>query len=236
MAVPLERTLLLLSGAAQLCVAGAILSVAPGRARHRAFAALLGLRGVAVLLPQASSNPAWAVAALNAQPYFLLASFPLAIYCLLAPYPGPAPRRAGAWTVAAAAALALAYGLDHALFHTLAPGAPVNPALRATATLQYVRFGPLAVLGAASAPLLACVGLRHAQLYREDPAHPRAALLVAGGFTLTALFDSASRLAALTNLLDAPHGYPWWPWGWAVPVLPTLALLPAILALGTLLA
>ncbi|MEA3137211.1 MAG: hypothetical protein QOJ26_307 [Thermoplasmata archaeon] len=239
MPIDLDRTTLFVAGAAMLAVAVVILAVRPGRGLNRALAALVAARGAAVLLPQASNDPAWAWAALNAQPYFTLAVAPLALYCMhvFAHADGPGARRGAGWlALGAVAALDLLYFADHGLLHSLSPGTTEVGALRAADGIVFTGFGPLALVAGAVAPVLAYLGLRVAVQYRETPqaAHAPFFLLVGAGLTLGALFDGASRLAALTALLDAPGGFPWLPWGWAVMALPVVALGPATLAAAIL--
>lgn len=239
MPVDLDRSILYAAGAAMLAVAAAVLAARPGRGINRALAALVAARGASILLPQVSDDPAWTLAALNAQPYFSLAVVPLALYCLHAfSRSGGLPARRGAgWVaLAAVAALDLAYFLDHTLLHTLAAGEPAVGALRAGPGLRFTAFGPLALVASSIAPVLAYVGLRLAVQYRARPTGPdaRLLLLVASGLMLGALFDGASRLVALTSLLDGPAGFPWFPWGWGVAVLPVTALLPTLLTAAVL--
>ena len=239
MAFDLDRTTLLLAGAAMLALAAVILAVRPGRGINRALAALVAARGATTLLPQVSNDAAWTATAVNVQPYFALAVVPLALYCLYAfAHAGDPSRspRAGWITLAAIACLDLAYSLDHGLLHTLAPGSHEVGALRATADLHYTAFGPLWVVANAASLALAWLGLRLALQARmqADTPHGPLLLLVACGLTLGALFEGASRLAALTALLDAPGSFPWLPWGWASAVLPVFALVPAGLAVAVL--
>lgn len=241
MTVDPERLLLLASGVGQLLVAALALALAPGRPLHRAFAGLLAARGLTSLLPAASSDPAWAWAATNMQPYFSLAIVPLAIYCLVA---APAwgsrdpPARHGWLAAGAIAVLAAAYWLDHSLYYTLAAGQAPSGALQAAAGIQYTSFGPLVVFGAVAPVVLAALGLRLAVSYRQRAAEPdgpgTTLLLLASGFLLVALFDGASRLAALSALLDDSAGFPWLPWGWTLMALPPLAAVPALLGLAVL--
>jgi hypothetical protein len=239
MAIDLDRTTLLLAGAAMLALAAVILAVRPGRGINRALAALVAARGATTLLPQVSNDPAWTATAVNVQPYFALAVVPLALYCLYAFTHAGQPARspsAGWITLGAIACLDLAYFLDHGLLHTLAPGSHEVGALRATDDLHYTAFGPLWVVGNAASLVLAWLGLRLALQARveADSPHGPLLLLVASGLTLGALFEGASRLAALTALLDAPGAFPWLPWGWASAVLPIFALVPAGLAVAVL--
>lgn len=233
MAVDLDRTLLLAAGAMMLVLAGAILAAAPGRALHRAFAALVALRGASTLMPQVSNDPAWVETALQVQPYFALALVPAALYAFAALRdPDARPPASRGWmALAAIAALDGLYALRHDLFQTLSTGPPANPALRAAAGLSYAGFGPLAAVASLVQVLLALLGLRLALAYRERArtAQGTTLLLLSAGFLLGALFDGTSRLAALAALLDASAGYPWLPWGWAVATLPVLALVPAVL-------
>lgn len=220
-----------------LCLASAILASGPGRGLQRAFAALLGLRGMTLLLPQASTDPDWLAAALHVQPYFVLASVPVALYCLLSTADeSRSNRRAGVAAVLGIVALAAMYWADHTLFQTIVPGEAPSGALRAGEGLQYTAFGPLALVGAAVGPLLALLGVRFAMRYRQDPAAATAPtmLFVAAGLMLGGLFDGANRLAALVNLMDDGQGYPWTPWGWSIAVVPAFSVLPAILTAGLL--
>jgi hypothetical protein len=233
----LDRSVLYIAGAAMLAVAAVVLAARPGRGVNRALAALITARGASILLPQVSDDPAWTLAALNVQPYFTFAIIPMALYCLHAflRSGGVPVRRGSGWiALAAVAVLDLAYFLDHSLLHSLAPGEAAVGALRAGPGLQFTAFGPLAVVGSTIAPALGYVGLRLAMQYREHPTAPNARLLllVASGLMLGALFDGASRLVALTSLLDQPGDYPWLPWGWSVAFLPVLALLPALLSVA----
>lgn len=239
MPIDLARSLLFAAGAAMLALAILILVLRPGRGINRALAALVAVRGATLLLPQVSSDPAWLWTAQSTQPYFALATVPLALYCVHAIArlgsrpPGPL---AGWAALGAVALLDLAYALDHSLYQTLALGDATVGALQAAPGVQYTSFGPLWLLVGAGPAVLAYLGLRALVHYRHEPAGPngRLLLLVGGGLTLGGLFDGASRLTALTALLDQPGGFPWLPWGWAVVVLPILSLAPAIAATAVL--
>lgn len=232
----LERLVLLVSAVGMLALATLILAVGIGRGIHRAFAALLGARGLSLLLPQLSPQPQWTATAVNLQPYFVLAVAPLALYCLVTLGQTQRSRWWGWATVAAIGVLDLAYWANHALFHTLEPGRAAIGALQATADLQYTGFGPLTVAAGLGGPLVAALGLRIAMQYRNNAYDPGATtlLLLATGLLVGALFDGASRLVALANLLDGPDGFPWAPWGWAVLGLPVLALAPGLLGTAVL--
>jgi hypothetical protein len=246
MAIHLDRSILLLAGAAMLALAALILLLRPGRGINRALAALVAARGASLLLPQVSSDPAWSWTALEVQPYFALAVVPLALYCMhvLARTPGPGARRGAGWiALAAVLVLDLAYFVDHALVQTLAAGTAEVGAMQAAAGIQYTAFGPLWLLAGAAVPALAYLGLRLAVQYRHlartrpDDLQGRQArllLFLSSGLMLGALFDGASRLSALVSLLDAPGPFPWLPWGWAVMALPVLALVPAALTVAVL--
>jgi hypothetical protein len=236
MAIDLDRSILLASGTLMLLLAGAILASAPGRALHRALAALVAARGATVLLPQMSADERWLVAAVNVQPYFVFAVVVLALYCIhLAG--APRPRRGTGWmALGAIVALDGLYLLDHSLLHTIAPGEAATGALAAGYMHTFTAFGPLAVVAGLVLPLLAVLGLVFALRYRRDAETPDGTmhLLLAGGLLLGSLFDGTSRLAALTALLDSGAPYPWLPWGWAVAALPVAALLPALLGVAVL--
>lgn len=238
MPIDLDRSILLVAGTAMVALALAILAIGPGRGLNRALSALVAARGATVLVPQLSTDPDWTWTAITMQPYFGLAVLPLALYCLVAFIrPEQAERsHAGWWALGAVAALDLAYFLDHGLVQSLRAGEAEVGALRAAEGIAYTGFGPLWLIPALTYPVLAYVGLRLAVQYRESPSSPLAPLLllVSSGFILGGLFDGASRLSALTALLDSPGPFPWFPWGWAVAVLPVTALLPSLLAVAVL--
>jgi hypothetical protein len=239
MAIEPARAILLIGGAAMVCLAGVVITVGLKRPAFRAFAALLAARGISTLLPQVSTDPAWLWTAIRVQPYFALASVPLILYCLYAfPRPGgqPPSPRAGWATVGAIALLAGIYALDHSLFHPVAAGDPASPALRAAAGIQYTGIGPLAVLASLTLPLMGLLALRFAIHYRQQPDQPGAAtvLLVCAGFLVGSLFDGALRLVSLADLLDRSEGFPWLPLGAAWAILPATAIVPAALAWAVL--
>lgn len=239
MPIDLARSVLFAAGAAMLALAVLILVLRPGRGINRALAALVAVRGAAILLPQVSTDPAWTWTAQAVQPYFVLAVVPLVLYCLYAFSSlgdhgrGPA---AGWLALAGLVVLDGAYLLDHSLYQTLAPGDAEVGAMRAADGIQYTSFGVLWLVAGAGPALLAYLGLRSILQYRQEPAGPNARLLllVGSGLVLGGLFDGASRLAALTSLLDQPGTFPWLPWGWAVVVLPVLALPVALIAVAVL--
>ena len=236
MALPLNGLLLLAAGLAMLLLATLVLAVGIDRPLHRAFAALLGARGMTTLLPQVSSDPHWTQTAVLLQPYFALAVAPLAAYLLLR-VAGRGPRHAGWLAIAAIVVLDLLYALDHTLFHSLAPGQSDLGAMQATATLQYTGFGPLMVVAGIGPVLLAGLGLTLAARYRRAPDAPDAKpwLLVAIGLLAGALFDGANRLAALADLFDgSAEAFAWLPWGWAILVLPALGIVPAAIGAAVL--
>ncbi|MHB1261981.1 MAG: hypothetical protein ACYC2H_09735 [Thermoplasmatota archaeon] len=239
MALDLARSVLFAAGAAMLAIAILILVLRPARGLNRALAALVAVRGTAILLPQVSGDPSWAWTAQSVQPYFALAVVPLALYCLHAfTSLGTGRRRPGTGWFAALAVVLLGaiYLGDHSLVQTLAWGDADVGALQAAPGIHYASFGPLWLLVGAAPVLLAYLGLRSVVQYRQDPTSRNARLLlfVGAGLVLGGLFDGASRLAALTSLLDQPGTFPWLPWGWAVVVLPVLALAPALMAVAVL--
>lgn len=230
------RAVLLLSGSGMLVLAIAVLAKAPGRPANRAFGALLAVRGAATLLPQLSSDAAFTMAVLQVQPFFALAIAPLALYCM-ASFPDSRPsRRATAWSLGVLVVAEAAYAVHHGWFQTLEAGTATTGALQAAEGVRYGAFGPLTVLVGLSPLVLALVALRLALLYRRDPSGPaaRPMLLACAGFLLGALFDGASRLVALMDLLDQGQPYPWLPFGWAVTVLPAAALAPGLMTVAVL--
>lgn len=229
MAIPLDRLVLLAAGSATLLLAILVAATGIRHPLHRAFAALMGARAFALMLPQLGTSEQWTRTALFLQPYFALAVAPLAAY-LLARGSGSRGRRSGWLALGVLVAVDALYALDHGLFHSVAPGPAAVGALRATATLHYTGFGPLVVVAALGPILLAWLGAALVVAYRRDPTAPDAKtwLLVAIGLLAGALFDGANRAAALADLLDGAGGFPWLPWGWAVLALPVAALLPAL--------
>src|SRR5688572_99343 len=93
MALDLDRSVLFAAGVAMLALAVLILALRPGRGINRALAALVAARGMATLLPQASTDPSWTLMAQTLQPYFTLAVVPLALYRLHAFAALGAPER-----------------------------------------------------------------------------------------------------------------------------------------------
>lgn len=234
MAIDPQRLVLLASGLGMLALAAMILALRGRSGWHRALGALIGVRGVTVLLPQLATDARWTEAAVHLQPYFSLAVVPLAAWCLLVTATAPQRRRAVGWAaVGAIAALDLAYWFDHGLFHEVAAGTSAIGAMRAAQGLVYTAFGPLFAVATLAPLLLALLGLRYAVWYRQAAREPQARtwLLLSAGLLVGALFDGTTRLAVLADLLDDPAGFLWAPWGWAVVGLPVLALIPA--ALGT---
>jgi hypothetical protein len=233
MAIDPQRIVLFASAVGMLALAAMIFALRGRNGWHRALGALIGARGMAVLLPQLATDARWTETAVNLQPYFSLAVVPLAAWCLLVTAT-PQRRRAFGWAaVGAIAVLDLLYWLDHGLFQTLAAGTSDVGAMRAARGLVYTSFGPLFAVAALAPLLLALLGLRYAVWYRQAAHEPQARtwLLLSAGLLVGALFDGTSRLAAFADLLDDPAGFQWLPWGWAVVTLPVLALVPA--ALGT---
>jgi hypothetical protein len=234
MAIDPQRIVLFASAIGMLALAATILALRGNNGWHRALGALIGARGINILLPQLATDARWTEAAFHLQPYFGLAIVPLAAWCLIVTATAPQRRQALGWAaVAAIAALDLAYWIDHGLFQTVAEGTSDIGALRAARGLVYTGFGPLFALTALTPVLLGLLGLRYAVWYRQEAREPRARtwLLLSAGLLVGALFDGTTRLATLADLLDDPAGFPWAPWGWAVVGLPVLALVPA--ALGT---
>lgn len=232
-----QRIVLLASAAGMLALAGVILALRGRNGWHLALGALIGARGMAVLLPQLATDARWSEAAVNLQPYFALALIPLALWCLVVPATPLQRRRAVGWAaVGAIVALDLAYWVQHSLFHEVVAGSSGIGALRAARGLVYASFGPLFAVAALAPLLLGLLGLRYAVWYRQAARDPQARtwLLLSSGLLVGALFDGTTRLAVFTDLLDAPGGFPWLPWGWAVVGLPVLALLPAALGVAVL--
>lgn len=234
MAIEPQRIVLLASALGMLALAATILALRGSSGWHRALGALIGVRGVTILLPQLATDARWTEAAFHTQPYFLLALVPLAAWCLVVTATPHGRRRSLGWaTVCAIAALDFAYWVDHDLFYSVVAGSSEIGALRAAPGLVYTGFGPLFALAALTPLLLGLLGLRYAVWYRQAANEPQARtwLLLSAGLLVGALFDGTTRLAALADLLDDPAGFLWVPWGWAVVGLPVLTLVPA--ALGT---
>ncbi len=230
--------LILLSSAAAMVLLGTLLAAIDFEKRvNRAFAALLGVRGLSLLLLQLSDRPSWNMFAARFQPYLALAILPLALY-FASMYPrrrGPLARRGAGWVVLGAIlVLDAIYFMDHSLYYTVAPGEPSSAAMRAAAGVQYTGFGPLATLPSLAFPLFSMLSLLFVWDYtRTTPGATRTSyFLVASGFLLNGLFDGASRLIGLFHLLGDPGGFAWAPWGWAIVALPASSLVPAVAALA----
>lgn len=201
---------------------------------NRAFAALLAARGLGLLLPQLASTPEWSRFSVAAQPYLVLAVIPLAVhFASVYPRPrGPLARPGGGWfTLGVILALDAAYLADHSWYHSIAPGTAAAAAQAANGYV-YTGFGPLAALASASSVVLAGLGLLFVHDYtRSAPGAQRATyFLVAAGFVLNGIYDGCRQAVGLGRLLEDPAGFPWFPWGWAVGVLPVLSLVPALAA------
>jgi hypothetical protein len=234
-----SRILLAASGAAMVLLAAWLLAIDLRKRANRAFAVFLVARGIAIMIPQFTLSEQATRIALAVQPFFVLAILP-AILFFASVYPRPRGPLGRPWgglaMLVMAAALDAAYAWDNRLFHSIAPGAATLPALQAGPYLQYTDFGPLAVLTAAAFPVLSAVGLMVLLEYLRAPAGLRRTthLLVAAGFMLNALFDGARGIATLVDLAAGPPGYPWLPWGWAIPFLQASSLVPALAGLAVL--
>jgi hypothetical protein len=237
LAIDPQRIVLLASALGMLALGATILALRGNSGWHRALGALIGARGINILLPQLATDARWTEAAFQLQPYFGLAVVPLAAWCLLVAATPPQRRQALGWAaVCAIVALDLAYWIDHGLYHTVAAGSSDIGALRAARGLVYTGFGPLFALAALTPLLLGLLGLRYAVWYRQVAREPQARtwLLLSAGLLVGALFDGTTRMATFADLLDDPAGFPWAPWGWAVMGLPALALAPAVLGMAVL--
>jgi hypothetical protein len=226
------------SGVAMLLLAAVLLAMDFRKRVNRAFAALLVLRGVSLILSPLDLGARGSLAIQGLIPYIVLPLAPLTVY-----FASIYPRRrgwlgrpgGGWWTLALAVALDALYMVWHDGYWTLAPAESMVPLLRADEGVQFVGFGPLALVGMASFPLLSGLAFLFALDYtRSPPGTIRAShFLVAAGFLVNGLFDGTTRLLSLARLDAASAAaYPWWPWGWAIPILPALAIIPALAALA----
>lgn len=237
MAVDSYRLVPLVAGAATLVIAAAILAAGPRRGLNRALAVVLAARGMTLGLPQVSTDPSWGRFALTLQPAFALILVPAVAYCILALGGDAAKARARGWLAVAAGVLLVGLYVAHPpLMHTLEEGPASMGALNAGAGLRYVDFGPLSALVGTAWVLIGILALRAAVAYRAKAREPaaRPLLVLTGGLLVGVLFDGASRAATLADLLDAPGGFPWLPWGWGLMVLPIFGLVPGALAAGVL--
>lgn len=232
MAIDVFRLVPLVAGACTLALGGVLLALGRRRGLDYAFGLLLGARGLTLLLPQLSTEPGWIRFVLTAQPAFALLVAVLAAYLLATIGRAQPPRHAAAYAAAASVAILGLYLAFPSLFVGLAPGPASSGAMYAAAGWHYTSFGPLSFLAACAWPLLAILALRLAVLYRAQArsGQGRVLLLLSGGLLVGALFDGANRASALSSLVDQGSAYDWMPWGWATFVLPTLALVPALLA------
>lgn len=226
----------LVSGLAMVLLAVLLASIDFSKRVNRAFAGVLALRGLALVLGSLGLGTEASRTIQGFQPYLSLAVFPLLLL-----FASLFPRRRGllgkpgmGWVVLAAiVGLWGVYFIDHGTFLRLAEGAPPSPILRAGPGLYNESFGPLALLGFGIFPLMAGLGLLFARDYtRSEPGAKRTSyFLVAAGFLVNGVFDGARQSVGLVRLLRDDTGFPWMPWGWTLAVLPALSLVLALVGL-----
>ncbi|HEX9817009.1 MAG TPA: hypothetical protein VGB18_08515, partial [Candidatus Thermoplasmatota archaeon] len=207
---------------------------------HRVFAAILLFRAINVLLTllraqSAETNVQSALLFHRLFPYALLPIVPLTIY-FMAVY----PRRRGwlgksKWGAPAVFAFIgatwLAYGLDHSLLWSEAPGSV--PGFAASFQgYHYTAFGPLVLLTSLWTVAFSAATVVFALDYLDTSTRsPRfSAMLIYAGFALNSLWDGSLRLVQVIRGAGADPDYPWLPFGWALVILPALTILPVLLS------
>lgn len=224
----------LLSALLMAGLAAWILYLDFNKSAHRVFALFLGFRAIALVvgvLRSTTDDPAYFQAL---APYFIIPIVPTLI-AFVSHY----PRRRGPFGTSLPAQLSLVglvlaleavYLLDHNTFGTLRP--PGCMGLASGGPYCYVAYGPIFLLSALVLPAMGFAALVFARDYaRMPPGTARYSMfLVATGFTLNALFDGASALLRLASQLREGIPYPWLPWGWSLPILHSLTIVPACVA------
>lgn len=223
-----------LAAALMVGLAGWILYLDFNKTAHRVFALFLMFRAVALVLGplrNISDDPAYYQALV---PYFVIPIVPTLV-AFLSHYPhrrGPfgKNRVAQIGLIVFVVALEVVYLLDHSTFGTLKP--PGCRGLASGGTYCYVAYGPVFLMSALVLPALGVAALVFARDYaRMPPGTSRFCMfLVATGFTLNALYDGAAALLRLGSQLREGLPYPWLPWGWSLPILHSLTIVPAVVA------
>lgn len=224
----------LVAGALTLVLSVVLIALDARDRVNRVFAAFLFFRGVGMLVgPLRTSGPEGAEFVLRFLPYVLLPVVPLLVYFALA-YPrrrGPARWRwSGLALVGIVVAIEAWYFLDHASVWTFATSAAPPSYMTAAPGVVYTGFGPLVVLVSLVPLTNALIGFMFALNADAGGSNSRrySAFLVAGGFTVNALFDASNLLVALQTLIMDGEPHVWGGWGWAPVVFPAMAILPAI--------
>jgi hypothetical protein len=230
-----------LAAVLMVLLAAWLLVVDFNKTAHRVFAAILFFRSLNILLTlmraqAATTNVESALLFHRLFPYALLPIVPLTAYFLCV-YPRPrgwiGTSRWGAPAVFAfIAATWVAYALDHSLLWTEAAG----PRTGFAASFQgyhYTAFGPLVIVTSLWTVAFSVASVFFALDYlNTSNRSPRfSALLVYAGFALNSLWDGSLRIVQVLRGAGADPQYPWWPFGWALVVLPALTILPVLLSM-----
>lgn len=229
-----------LGGAALMLALGAwLLVLDAGNLANRTFAALVSFRAIAMAMSGVRSglpDEAMGELLLRLLPYALLPLVPLALV-FVSVYPrrrwfGALPGGL-AGLVVAAVLLDGAYLVAHDALWTYATAIPGAGLAAAGSGLAFTSFGPLALVIGLQHVAFGVVGLVFAHdALGERGSRRFSAVLLAAGFTLNALFDGTLQAVSLAGALQGGETYPWAPWGWALVVLPPLALVPAIVTVA----
>lgn len=197
---------------------------------QRAFALLLGLRGLTFFfgpLRAEAETVRGSVFWANLAPYAILPLVPLVVY-FLSVYPvrrGLGRRPWGTWLLFTATAAILGwYMADHSAYAQVTAGTPA----------RYADYGPLYVLNSLTLPAFAFAGLWLVGAYRRRPdgSVGFSLFLMVAAFTLNGLFDGM--LALLDFVQAGPERFAL-PWAWATWWLPVTALPISLLACWQLL-
>ncbi len=232
------RLILLATGAATALLSILLLWLDINKRANRAFAALLALKGLSILLVQVPIlfGASLTLFTFRVLPYVFIPIIPVALY-FASVFPrqrGPLGRPGGGWiTLILVIVLEGAYFARHSLFWIVQAGTPTHPALGAGAGYAITSMGPLSLLlwgSFAAFGFLALLFLRDYTRAAEG-AQRFSHFLVGAGFALNALFDGSRQIAGFTSILADLDSYPLAPWGWGAAFLPSLALIPATAAL-----
>jgi hypothetical protein len=234
--IELKFVPLLASGIAMLLLAVLLAAIDFRKRVNRAFATVMALRGLTLLLSAMALPASVHLAMQRFLPYLSLAIFPL-LLLFASHFPrrrGPLGRKGAGWfAIGAIAVLWAVYFVWHEGYYTIRPGTTDVPILDAGKGLVYEGFGPLAVLGYGIFPVMAALGWLFARDYtRSEPGTQRTSyFLVACGFLVNGVFDGTRQTVGLVRLMMDSEGFAWAPWGWTIAVLPALSLLLALAGL-----
>ncbi len=227
-------TPLLLTGVFLLGLAVAVWAMDLRNVRHRVFALFLLVSAGTSLIPvfRFAADPADQLYFTGLNPYFFLASFPLAL--LFVSY-YPHARGIGRWRHAPLAvglltfSLFLWYLLDHSAYGVVGP-VPEGGVQNAGPGRAFVEYGPLFLIAGLRFIVGGLIGLIVARDYARAPAGSAgfSRFLVCAGFTLNGMFVGMNGLTDIINAVIQQPAFPWLPYGWVQYVMPTLNIPLAI--------